>query len=132
MKYFTPAEANKMLPLVKGIVTDILTAGQLIRTLSSKIDKPEEDPEINRLMDQLDELFDELEGLGCSYRDWNFSEGLVDFPAMIRGQEALLCWKSNEDEVLFYHDLESGFAGRLPIPREHLAKIFPNKKPRPF
>ncbi len=119
-RYFTPSEANKMLPLVKKIVSDILTTGQSIRALSVKIEKPEEDPEVNRLMDVLDELFDELESLGCSYRDWNFSEGLVDFPAMIRGEEALLCWKSNEDRVMFYHDLESGFAGRQPIPKELL------------
>ncbi len=119
-KYFTPAEANKMLPLVRKIVTDILRTGQKIRALSSKLEKPEEDPEVNGWMDLLDELFDELESLGCSYRDWNFSEGLVDFPAMIRGRQAFLCWKSDEDEVLFYHDLESGFAGRLPIPGELL------------
>ena len=118
--YFTPAEANKMLPLVRKIVVDILRTGQTIRALSSKIEKPEENPEVNRWMDQLDELFDELESLGCSYRDWNFSEGLVDFPAMIRGHEVFLCWKSDEDEILFYHDLESGFTGRLPIPKELL------------
>src|SRR3990167_1981757 len=97
-KFFTPAEANKMLPLVKHIVTDILKNGQAIRNLSVNVEKPEEDPEINRLMDQLDELFDELESLGCSYRDWNFSEGLVDFPSMINGQEVLLCWRSDEKE----------------------------------
>jgi len=119
-RYFTPAEANKMLPLVHHIVTDILKNGQTIRTLSTKIEKPEEDPEINRLMDQLDELFEELESLGCSYRDWNFSEGLVDFPSKIYGQEVLLCWRSDEKKVSFYHDMESGYAGRLPIPKEFL------------
>ena len=121
VKYFTPAEANKMLPLVKTIVGDILKAGQTIRELSTKTEKPEEDPEINRWMDHLDELFDELEALGCSYRDWNFSEGLVDFPSMLRGQEVFLCWKSDEQSVRYYHDLESGYAGRLSIPKEFLA-----------
>ena len=117
-RYFTPSEANHMLPLVRKIVSDILKNGQAIRALSVKMEKPEEDPEINRLMDQLDELFDELESLGCSYRDWNFSEGLVDFPSKINGKDVLLCWRSDEKSVLFYHDLESGYAGRLPIPKE--------------
>ena len=121
IKFFTTNEANKMLPLVRRIVTDILKNGQAIRALSTELEEPEEDPEINRLMDQLDELFDELEALGCSYRDWNFSEGLVDFPSKIRGQEVLLCWRSDEKEVAFYHDLESGYAGRLPIPKEFLS-----------
>lgn len=109
-----------MLPLVRKIVTDILKNGRAIRALSTQTDKPEEDPQINSLMDQLDELFDELESLGCSYRDWNFSEGLVDFPSRIHGQEVLLCWRSDEKTVAYYHDLESGYAGRLPIPKELL------------
>ena len=116
-KYFTPTEANKMLPLVRRIVTDILKNGKDIRDLSVHVEKPEEDVQINHLMDQLDELFDELESLGCSYRDWNFSEGLVDFPAMIAGKEVLLCWRSDEAEVAYFHDLESGYAGRRAIPK---------------
>ena len=104
VKFFTPKEAAQMLPLVKRIVADILAIGKHIRR--------QEDAE------QLDELFAELEALGCSYKDWSFSEGLVDFPAMIHGKEVLLCWKSDEPEIRYYHDLESGFAGRLPIPEE--------------
>lgn len=120
VKYFTAHEANKMLPLVKTIVSDILKTGQAIRAISVNLEKPEEDPEVNRLMDQLDELLEELESLGCSYRDWNFSEGLVDFPAMVHGREVLLCWKSDESQVAHYHDLETGFAGRKLIPQELL------------
>ena len=118
VKFFTPKEANQTLPLVKRIVEDILKTGQNIRTLSMTIEHPEEDPEINRLMDQLDELFEELEALGCSYKDWNFTAGLVDFPCMMNGREVLLCWQSDEDQVQYYHDVESGFAGRRLIPKE--------------
>ena len=117
-KVFTVPQAVKTLPLIKKIVTDILKTGQSIRDLSVEMEKPEEDPEINRLMDQLDELFDEMEALGCFYKDWNFTVGLVDFPAVIHGKEVLLCWKSDEDTVGHYHDAESGFAGRRVIPRE--------------
>jgi hypothetical protein len=116
VKWFTPKEANQTLPLVKRIVADILETGQIIRSLTVEMEKPEEDPKINRLMDQLDELFEELEALGCSYKDWNFSVGLVDFPGMVQGKEVFLCWKSDEDRVDHYHDLDAGFAGRKPIP----------------
>ncbi len=121
-KFFTPETANQTLPLVKRIVDDILRAGRQIRSLSMEIEKPEDSPEINSLMDQLDELFDELEAIGCSYRDWNFTEGLVDFPAKVNGREALLCWRSDETEVRYYHDVDAGFAGRKSIPREAEAK----------
>lgn len=116
VKYFTPEEANQTLPLVRRIVSDILKTGKDIRSLSLEGPKrPGTEAELNRFMDQLDELFEELESLGCSYKDWNFSEGLVDFPALIGGKEVFLCWRSDEPELRYYHDLESGFTGRKPI-----------------
>ena len=121
VKLFTPKEANQTLPLVKRIVSDILNAGQQIRNLSSEIGaRAEEDPRIIRLMDQLEELFEELESLGCSYKDWNFSVGLVDFPAVINGEEVFLCWRSDEDGLKYYHEIDAGFTGRKPIPEEIL------------
>ena len=117
-KTFTLDQATKTLPLVKHIVEDILKTGQAIRALSVEMEKPEEDPEINRLMDRLDELFDEIEQLGCYYKDWNFTVGLVDFPAKIHGKDVMLCWRSDEAKILCYHDEEAGYAGRRLIPKE--------------
>ena len=117
-KVFTLNQAIKTLPLIKKIVTDILKTGQSIRELSVEMEKPEDDPEINRLMDQLDELFEEMESLGCYYKDWNFTVGLVDFPAKIHGRDVMLCWKSDEEHIQYYHDAEEGFAGRKLIPKE--------------
>ena len=116
-KLFTLEDAMRTLPLVERIVADILKTGQAIRQLSVEMEKPEEDPEINRLMDQLDELFEEIELLGCYYKDWNFTVGLVDFPAKIHGRDVLLCWRSDEKEIRYYHDEESGYAGRRLIPK---------------
>ena len=42
----------------------------------------------------------------------DLSRGLVDFPAIIGGREAFLCWEQEEDDIEFWHDLDSGFAGR--------------------
>jgi hypothetical protein len=117
-RLFSLKQATGTLPLVKKIVADILKTGQSIREISADMEKPEEDPEINRLMDQLDELFEEMEGLGCYYKDWNFTVGLVDFPAKIHGRDVMLCWKSDEEAIQCYHDAEAGFDGRRPIPKE--------------
>ncbi len=38
--------------------------------------------------------------------------GLVDFPAIIGGREVFLCWEQDEDDIEFWHDLETGFSGR--------------------
>jgi hypothetical protein len=45
----------------------------------------------------------------------DLDRGLVDFPAMRDGQEIYLCWEEGEDEIAFWHDLETGFAGRQPL-----------------
>jgi hypothetical protein len=42
----------------------------------------------------------------------DLERGLVDFPAIIGGKEVFLCWEQDEDDVEFWHDLESGYGGR--------------------
>lgn len=117
---FTLARATKTLPLVQSIVADILKTGQAIRELSVEMEKPEEDPEIIRCMDRLDELFDEIETLGCYYKDWNFTVGLVDFPAKLHGRDVMFCWRSDEQGIRYYHEAEAGYAGRRLIPKDIL------------
>ena len=120
VKIFSPKEAALRLPLVKKIVDDILRTGQEIRALSVKIGShAEEDPQIIRFMGLLEELFEELESLGCSYKDWNFTFGLVDFPSMIEGREVFLCWRSDEKGLKFYHEIDEGFSGRKLIPEKY-------------
>ncbi|HET6387401.1 MAG TPA: DUF2203 domain-containing protein [Armatimonadota bacterium] len=42
-------------------------------------------------------------------------QGLVDFPHWRDGKEVLLCWLLGEQDIEYWHDLESGFMGRHPI-----------------
>lgn len=120
-KLFTPHTANQTLPLVRKIVADILHLGQEIRAVSAKVGQDaQDDPMVIKLMDQLEELFEEMEALGCSYKDWNFTLGLVDFPCVIDGKEVCLCWRSDEEELKYYHEMDSGYAGRKLIPKEPL------------
>lgn len=42
--------------------------------------------------------------------------GLVDFPSIIEGKLVYLCWKYGESTIEYYHDLESGYAGRRRLP----------------
>ena len=120
MKYFTPKEANQTLPLVKRIVKDIQDTGHQFREMAEQLgENAGNDPEVKKLMDELHDLFEELEQIGCSYKDWSFSKGLVDFPAVIDGEKVELCWRSDELEIAHYHGPE-GYAGRKPIPEEYL------------
>ena len=38
--------------------------------------------------------------------------GLIDFPAILDGKEVFLCWEQDEEDIEFWHDLHSGYAGR--------------------
>jgi hypothetical protein len=42
----------------------------------------------------------------------DIDRGLVDFPAIIGGKEVFLCWEKDEEDIEFWHDLDTGYAGR--------------------
>jgi hypothetical protein len=120
-RHFTPREANQTLPLVKRIVADIQSRGQELMRLAEELgDDAAEDARIKKLIDELNEFMEELTAIGCSYKDPNFNLGLVDFPSAIDGEEVLLCWRSDEPTLAFYHGHEAGYAGRKPIPAADL------------
>jgi len=45
----------------------------------------------------------------------DLDRGLVDFPSIMGNKEVFLCWEQGEEDIEFWHDLDSGYAGR-----EHL------------
>ena len=45
----------------------------------------------------------------------DLDRGLVDFPALRDGREVYLCWEEGEPEIGFWHDPDTGFAGRRPL-----------------
>jgi len=118
-KHFTPQEATQTLPLVRKIVSDLLEKGRTLRGLEEANPDEETSSKVQKLKEEMIELTKELEALGCYYKDWNFEYGLVDFPAIINGQEALLCWRSDEEDIQFYHGIDEGYAGRKTIPESH-------------
>lgn len=69
-----------------------------------------------RHAERLQELGAELESMGVQVKD--LERGLVDWPAQRDGATVLLCWLRGEPEIAFWHDLQSGFAGRQAIVEE--------------
>lgn len=121
IKYFTPKEARKALPLVKRIVRDILNTAYETKMISDSLGgRFEGNSQIARLKEKIHEYIKELEELGCFFKDWNFEIGIVDFPAIINGEEVFLCWRSDEEDIKYYHSLTEGYLGRKPIPEEYL------------
>jgi len=126
-RLFTIEQANAMLPLVRAITADLaslardlverrhrmalLTAGRQLKKGDPYSDELAQiESEIQRDGRRLLEYMDELKELGVEPK--GAVEGLVDFPAEMDGRIVFLCWKLGEPEVLHWHDLEGGFAGR--------------------
>ncbi len=119
-KYFTPEEANQALPLVRALVEDVMQAREIIIKAQPELWPVLEKSIGNGGSKKAGELLHEfrrvengiksLQQIGCELKD--MSIGLVDFPTLRDGREALLCWKYDEPEVAFWHDLQSGYAGR--------------------
>jgi hypothetical protein len=42
----------------------------------------------------------------------DLDRGLIDFPAIIAGREVFLCWEQDEEDIEFWHDIDTGYAGR--------------------
>ena len=126
-KHFTIEQANAMLPLVRAITSDLANLsrdvierrdrlahllagrnGQATDIYGEELSQIEEELEKDGC--RLGEYIEELKKLGVEPK--NPPEGLVDFPTLMDGREAFLCWKLDEPEVSFWHELDAGFAGR--------------------
>ena len=60
---------------------------------------------------EVEALLREIVELGAEVKDPD--RGLIDFRSLMRGREVYLCWQLGEgDHIAFWHDLETGFAGR--------------------
>jgi hypothetical protein len=130
VKYFTLQEANGLLPIVDK---ELRTLQALKRQFEEKY------LELRRLKEiqyQTSEALDgdpfftmeaELEFIQIEARSHiqgfhrkgvelkDIEIGLVDFPAIVEGEEVLLCWRQGEAEIGYYHSRRDGFSGRKPI-----------------
>jgi hypothetical protein len=67
-------------------------------------------PEAKALEAQLHEMLTWFTSAGLELKGW--APLLVDFPAVLDGNDILLCWLEGELDLEWYHRIELGFAGR--------------------
>jgi hypothetical protein len=137
-RYFTVEEANRTLPLVKVIVGDIVQQYRVVVDLKQRLAavlnarrKPAADPYSEELAHSQAELeaeegklahyVDELTKLGVELKG---EDGLCDFYSIMDGREVYLCWRLGEPQVMHWHELDAGFAGRKPLnPQQPPARV---------
>lgn len=122
-KLFTLQEANSFVPQLLDLVPRIQNLSVSLTNdfpdIQNARDKAKWNGGSEQGVDYLktvlkyNNLIHKIEETGCEIK--GIREGLIDFPSIREGREVYLCWRMPEKEILFWHDLGSGFAGRKPI-----------------
>jgi hypothetical protein len=137
VRLFTLDQANATLPLVRRIVADLIDLHPRWRAAVARYELAQTEvtakgeTELARderlaagqLAGEIESCLDELSQVGCQFKD--FDTGLVDFPAMLDERMVYLCWRSGEDRVEHWHEIDSGVAGRRHIHDGFATEIVP-------
>ena len=128
-RLFTLEEANALLPRLRDIFLQIQEskakhdqleeqAEEYAEHVSSNghvVEKKlnETRQELAKAAAEVNSLIERVNDLGCEVKD--IDEGLVDFRTEREGRDVYLCWKLGEPDICWWHELETGFAGRRPL-----------------
>jgi hypothetical protein len=65
------------------------------------------------VIDQMQAGVARIDEVGATLRD--IETGLIDLPALASGRQIWLCWRLGEGTIEWWHELSTGFDGRLPL-----------------
>ncbi len=122
-RLWTLAEANSVLPQVRGLVERMLAARTEVVELQPQLWPAVERAvynggskslsEATRQILIIQDVLGTFDAMGIQVKDLN--SGLLDFPALKDGRTVLLCWQYDEPSIQFWHDIDTGFGGRQRI-----------------
>lgn len=119
-RYFTPEQANALLPEIEPLVGELLERRAKVARVGRQIDDRLADlrtdfanPQATALTHEfavIEDLIEQIQAHGCVVK--SLEAGLVDFLAEIDGRDVYLCWRFGEPRVAYYHELHTGFQSR--------------------
>ena len=122
-RIFTLAEAQSLLPRLRTLLEEIGEEWQHMRDLNPEIQKARDNAALDGFsksgveyvesVSHLMSLIYQVKDMGVVLKDAD--KGLCDFPYLKHGRVVYLCWQLGEDSIQFWHDIETGFAGREPL-----------------
>jgi len=120
MKVFTLKEAREVLIKIKPIVEDVREKKEELSRLYEELLMQEDELEQMYLKTKIKELelqirrhLARIEELGGVIK-W-LDPILIDFLSEHEGRYIWLCWKEDEETIMYWHELNEGFAGRRPV-----------------
>jgi hypothetical protein len=121
-RHYTLEEASELLPRIVELVGRMRAARARLGDREAREALSEAGPtngggEPGRTVSEgfleLRDSMIELRELDIVLRD--LDRGLLDFPSLRDGREVYLCWQEGEDAIGYWHDPDTGFAGRRPL-----------------
>jgi hypothetical protein len=122
-RIFTLEEATRLLPRIRTILEEVTSEWRRVRELNPEIQKVRDKSpfdgftpfgvEYVESVSHLMFLLHQIKELGVILKDAD--KGLCDFPYMRHGRVVYLCWHLGEDAIGFWHEVDTGFAGREPL-----------------
>lgn len=121
-KHYTLEEARALLPSIRIWLERLSNLQQQIQQqeleLAPRLAAGEDlgGDRVNRslrALAELKEVVDCFQEREIQLKD--IERGLIDFPSYIGGKEVFLCWEKDEDDIEFWHGLDSGYGGREKI-----------------
>lgn len=116
-KVYTVEEANDLLPYLAPTLVELREKFELAENARESVAQAaagngwsHKREQWSVTMARVAELMERMSDWGLELRD--VATGLVDFPAIVDGQEAYLCWRLGEPEVAYWHSRTEGFGGR--------------------
>jgi len=122
-RVFTLAEANRLIPTLKSTLEQVIEEWRCMKRLNPEIQKARDKAPLDgftpygveyvEAASHLLFLLHQIKELGVMVKD--VDKGLCDFPYMRHGRMVYLCWHLGEDSIGYWHEIETGFAGREPL-----------------
>jgi len=120
MKVFDLDTARETLVVIKPIVEEINAKRMELTEAYERLQEEQDTLErmyleshMKDLDAAIDSLFRKIEALGGVIK--GIDPILVDFLSFHKNRYIWLCWKEDEDTIMYWHELNEGFAGRKPI-----------------
>lgn len=126
-RLFTLAEATALLPMLRPILRSMQKDKRRLDNLHTDIEAitpamatnghgprlMDIEHEMARLIERLNRDITRISSTGVEVKD--IDTGLVDFPSRREGRIVYLCWRVDEPEIRYWHELDAGVAGRQPL-----------------
>ena len=131
-RLFTLDEAHAVLPRVRELLEEIQVRAERLGALNERLEEFRERKrqgdhaaegegrmaaealgEAERISGEVRDLALEVQAMGVEIKD--LRTGLIDFRSQRDDRVVYLCWRLGEDQIRFWHELDTGFAGRQPL-----------------